>query len=250
MSDLFTKLIGRSRGTERSVRPRLPGLFEPTGFDIQGWGELAEEMKAPEKREVSSTQPRVIAVSSQSRRQKTETTPPRTPSEVLPQTEFDMNRDRREMRRIAAAVPPPARNQAVTGPPAPPHRTPTAHQSGESVEAVVRTRITEVQQMTLQQTPSEPTLQGLIGPAAPEQAKTPRQGPQRPTPPPSPLPIAKTLRPTRESSGGPRKVEIRIGSIEVRGTRSDPPTAPKRAPRPGPKTSLSDYLARRRESRR
>jgi hypothetical protein len=252
MSDLFTKLIRRSQGSERVVRPRLPGLFEPTHFDVRGWGEIDEELAPPENAALRSTQASRMPLTSHNRQKSAELMPSGTPFTSSLQPQLGLEQRQQQMPRDPEAVPQPMKKKTDPQPPAL-RRTTSEHHHSEFIDTVVRTHMTEVQRIPTDEALNTPTLQDLMASAHPDNSKV--SNPQQtqlnlPPSPITPLPSPKRLRPTRQSSGGSRKVEVRIGNIEVRSAQPGSPTAPKRAARPGPKTSLNDYLARRSESRR
>jgi len=243
MSDLLDRLIARGRGDVPTVSPRLPGLFEDdAGAAVPVQAEEEGVVWPPSAIEGETASPHAAVTATSA--------PDPLPRPAARAVESRVRSEQIEREPTVVHVehlepplaPPPSRPADVAKQPTLPARPPSIE-----AEPSKRPRSTaDVADSPAWPPPGrhgEPTLPA--GDAA--------MVPPAPTVSPAPTLAAappQEIVPAPATSTAPPRVEVRIGRIEVRGGPTEAPAtharAERRLPR-GPRTSLDDYLRRRRE---
>jgi hypothetical protein len=245
MSDLLDRLIARGRGDAPTVRPRLPGLFEDDTGAVLPTDEEEErvvERSAASKGESTGSEVRATPVipplPELSRPADTQTAaPPKGPRPAEHEQKvpsFD------PADRPLTSV--PDQPSAVAQQPTLPPQT-----TSKGTEA------------TLSTSPLPPVPESYVESSSeryPDSNRPVREQASLPPPatvsaPPSLVdaPAEEIVAVAPQPPPAPR-VEVRIGRIEVRGAPIQPPAPQARSQQPSsrmPRTTLDDYLRRRRE---
>lgn len=253
MTDLFRRLAARSIGTERQLRPQLPGLFEPQGAGDDGILEVNEELarQATTPRRAEAAQDALDG-----------------PAAATPRPAGDFPAAARH------GSPAPQPEQIAERPAPSPRPASAPKPSAKTIEREIRIEQRETLHervvTELRAPPSPPaTPPAAATPAAtprppandrpaappPVETKSPNRDAPQTTAPPSLQPLQAVVAAAREPSlhedrpdwppKAERRVHIHIDHIEVRQPPRPASTRPKAQQPANPAPNLDDYLRRR-----